>query len=186
LDTSLNEIFRYIEIELKSRNLQKIPKETYRNIANYIKETRNLADEKELNIITHLVRCERTLLVNMGKRLLQIRLDKISESIDKEVNGMNLTAEEKYLIEPSSLSEKRFEKLSSALINGQTAVLSNVSDFISSKYIMVRFTDSLSSMIGVDFAKYGPFKKEDVAVIPLDNAKPLIKQGIVQELNLEF
>ena len=35
-------------------------------------------------------------------------------------------------------------------------------------------------------SKYGPFKKEDVSILPLDNAKPLLKQGITQELDLEL
>jgi hypothetical protein len=99
---------------------------------------------------------------------------------------MNLTPEEKYLIEPSLTSRKRFAKIRRALIHGQTSVLGNVSDLISSKYVVVRFIEPVSSLIGVDLAKYGPFKNEDVSVLPIDNAKPLLKQGLVQELDLEL
>ena len=135
---------------------------------------------------SNLIRREKDILVRLALRLLEIRLAKTSSHIDEEANGMNLTPEEKYLIEPSLASRKRFDKIRRALIHGQASVLGNVSDLISSKYVVVRFIEPASSLIGVDLAKYGPFKNEDVSVLPLDNAKPLLKQGIVQELDLEF
>ncbi len=133
-----------------------------------------------------MVKRERDIVVKLASRLLELRLEKISANIGEEANGMYLTPEEKYLIEPSATSRKRLFKISRAIIRGQTAVLRNVSDLISSKYVVVRFLQPTSSMIGIDLAKYGPFKKEDVAVIPLDNAKPLLRQGIVQEVDLEL
>lgn len=185
-ESILNKVYGYLESELRSENLQKVPNMVYRDIASYIKETRNLADENGRNLVSNLVRRERDLLVRLAIRLLQIRLEKVSTHLNEEANGMNLTPEEKYLIEPSSTSRKRFDKLSRALKHGQTAVLRNVSDLISSKHVVVRFLQPASSLIGVDLAKYGPFKKEDVTVLPLDNAKPLLKQGIVQEVDLEI
>ncbi|MFQ6135318.1 MAG: hypothetical protein ACE5KU_05850 [Nitrososphaerales archaeon] len=185
MESILNRVYGYLEAELRSERLQKIPKTVYRDIASYIKETRNLADENGRNLVSNLVRRERDLLARLAVRLLQVRLEKVSAHMNEEANGMNLTPEEKYLIEPSSTSHKRFDKLSRALMNGQTAVLGNVSDLVSSRYVVVRFLQSASSLIGVDLAKYGPFKKEDVTVLPLDNAKPLLRQGVVQEVDLE-
>tara|TARA_B100001971_G_scaffold10914_1_gene8770 strand:- start:194 stop:754 length:561 start_codon:yes stop_codon:yes gene_type:complete len=182
----VNRIFNCIEDELKSEKLQKIPKTTYQDITSYIKTTGNLADKNDRNLVSNLVRREKNILAKLSVRLLEIRLTKISSHIDEDANGMNLTPEEKYLIDPSLTSRKRFDKLRKALIHGQTSVLGNVSDLISSKYVVVRFIEPTSSLIGVDLAKYGPFKNQDVAVLPLDNAKPLLKQGIVQELDLEL
>jgi DNA replication initiation complex subunit (GINS family) len=169
----VNRIYNCIEDELKSEKLYKIPKTTYQDIASYIKTTSNLADKNERNLTSNLVRGEKDLLTRLAIRLLEIRLAKISSNIDEEANGVNLTPEEKYLIEPSLASRKRFAKL-------------RISNKVSSKYVVVRFKEPVSSLIGVDLAKYGPFKNDDVSVLPLDNAKPLLKQGIVQELDLEL
>jgi DNA replication factor GINS len=182
----VNRIYNCIEDELRSENLQEIPKTTYQDISSYIKTIGSLADTNENNLSSNLVRREKDILVQLSIRLLEIRLEKISLHIDKEANGVNLTPEEKYLIDPSLTSQKRFDKIRKAIIHGQTSVLGNVSDLISSKYVVVRFVEPVSSLIGVDLAKYGPFKNQDVAVLPLDNVKPLLKQGIVQELDLEI
>jgi len=182
----VNKICNHIEDELKSQNLYNIPKTTYQDIANYFKVTGNLADENERSMTNKLIKRERDLLSKLAIRLLEIRLAKISSNTNEETNGVNLTPEEKYLTELSSISQKRFDKICRAIIHGHTSILGNVSDLISSKYVVVRFSQSTPSLIGVDLVKYGPFMKEDVAVLPLDNAKPLLKQGRVQELDLEL
>jgi DNA replication factor GINS len=185
VDSILNRIQVYLSVELKSDQVEKVPPTIYREVADYIKDVRNLADENSRNLTSNLLKRERLLLAGMTMRLLEVRLGKTSAHVDDASNGMNLTPEEKYLVEPSTMSRKRLAKISRAVVSGQTAVLGNISTLISSRYVVVRFLQPASATIGVDLAKYGPFKKEDVAVLPLDNAKPLLKQGIVQEIDLE-
>lgn len=186
MEPLINKVYNLIDDELTSDNLHKIPKSIYQDVASYIKTTDNLIDEEKGNLTVNLVKRERDILSKLAIRLLEIRLSKISTHIDEEANGLNLTPEEKYLIEPASKSKKRFDKISLALNHGHTSVLGKISELISSKYIVVRFNQPSSSFIGVDLAKYGPFKKEDVSILPLDNAKSLLKQGITQELDLEL
>ncbi|MHA2407605.1 MAG: DNA replication complex subunit Gins51 [Candidatus Ranarchaeia archaeon] len=50
------------------------------------------------------------------------------------------------------------------------------------QYLFVRFKTDLPQIIGVDSKTYGPFKKEDVATLPKENALPLIKRDAVQEI----
>ena len=40
-------------------------------------------------------------------------------------------------------------------------------------------------MVGNDLVKYGPFVKEEIATIPLENANILIKQNIAKEFDVE-
>lgn len=182
----LNEIHNYLEQENRNEDLQKIPSDIYFRIAGYIKETRNLSEEKSRDLISTLIRRERDIIVNITIRLLTVRLEKIINQNDELINIGIMTPEEKYLIDASTTSKKRFDKIRDAIINGQTSLIRNVSKKISSKYIVVRFLQSSSSIIGTDFVKYGPYKKEDVGVIPIDNAKPLLKQKIVQEVELDI
>jgi hypothetical protein len=37
-------------------------------------------------------------------------------------------------------------------------------------------------MAGVDLKQYGPYLPEDITVLPVDNAKPLLERGIVEEV----
>jgi len=182
----LDRMHSYLEAEIRSDQIQNIPKTIYQDVASHLKDTRNLAEENSRNLTSNLMRQERLLLVNLTVRLLEVRLRKVSAHLDAESNGIYLTPEEKYLVEPSTIAEKRLDKISRAVMNGQTAVLANISDIMSSRYIVVRFLQPAAAAIGVDLAKYGPFKKEDVAVLPLDNAKPLLKQGIVQSIDLDI
>ena len=49
-------------------------------------------------------------------------------------------------------------------------------------YVMVRFLKDVPSFVGIDLKVWGPFKKEDIAVIPYENAKALVKAGVVEEV----
>ena len=50
---------------------------------------------------------------------------------------------------------------------------------------VVRFTQSLPAIMGVDMKTYGPFKAEDVASLPAQNADNLIRKGIAKLVETE-
>lgn len=47
----------------------------------------------------------------------------------------------------------------------------------SRKRVILRFMKAMPAVVGSDLKMYGPFSPEDVASVPVDNAKLLIKQG---------
>ena len=47
---------------------------------------------------------------------------------------------------------------------------------------VVRFLSDFPAIIGVDLKTYGPFKSEDIATLPADNASALINQGVVKQV----
>jgi DNA replication factor GINS len=47
---------------------------------------------------------------------------------------------------------------------------------------VVRFLSDFPAIIGVDLRTYGPFKAEDVATLPAENASVLISQGVVKQV----
>jgi DNA replication initiation complex subunit (GINS family) len=51
--------------------------------------------------------------------------------------------------------------------------------------VAVRFLQSLPAIMGVDMKAYGPFKPEDVASIPKQNAVNLIRRGIAKLVEIE-
>jgi DNA replication factor GINS len=51
--------------------------------------------------------------------------------------------------------------------------------------VVVRFLQALPAIMGVDMKAYGPFKPEDVASIPKQNAVNLIRRGIAKLVEIE-
>jgi DNA replication factor GINS len=51
--------------------------------------------------------------------------------------------------------------------------------------VVVRFLQPLPAIMGIDMKAYGPFKPEDVASIPQQNAVNLIRRGIAKLVEIE-
>ena len=49
---------------------------------------------------------------------------------------------------------------------------------VSHKRVALRFIKNIPTIIGADMKTYGPFIAEDVASLPVENAKMLVKQGL--------
>ena len=47
---------------------------------------------------------------------------------------------------------------------------------------VLRFLKEVPAIIGVDMKPYGPFRPEDVASVPVENARVLVKQGLAVEV----
>jgi DNA replication initiation complex subunit (GINS family) len=48
--------------------------------------------------------------------------------------------------------------------------------------LLLRFVKDMPSIIGVDLKTHGPFLKEDIVVLPYENAESLIRQGTAVEI----
>jgi len=51
--------------------------------------------------------------------------------------------------------------------------------------LMVRFFQDVPAMVGTNTKMYGPFKAEDIASLPVENAESLIKRGIAVKVESE-
>jgi len=47
---------------------------------------------------------------------------------------------------------------------------------------VVRFLSDFPAIIGVDLKTYGPFRSEDIATLPVENASALVNQGVVKQV----
>jgi DNA replication factor GINS len=48
---------------------------------------------------------------------------------------------------------------------------------------VVRFLSDFPAIVGVDLKTYGPFKSEDIATLPAENASALVSQGVVKQVH---
>jgi DNA replication factor GINS len=51
--------------------------------------------------------------------------------------------------------------------------------------MIVRFLQDIPSIVGSNTKIYGPFKAEDIATLPIDNAESLIKRGIALKVEVQ-
>ncbi|MGB9660065.1 MAG: hypothetical protein ACPLY9_06080 [Nitrososphaerales archaeon] len=174
----LNKIYELIELESRSDKLVKIPKNFYKEVVTYMKKILNGIDQNEKSIVSNLALKEREMIERLTNRLIELRIRKASRLEDTD----NLTSEERYIIEPLSLFNKRWKKVGLAIKRGQSSKLDAISEELSSRFTAVRFLQPSPPFMGIDERKYGPFNKGDVAIIPSENAEPLTKQKIVSEV----
>jgi DNA replication factor GINS len=95
----------------------------------------------------------------------------------------NLTDEEKYIFEEERKVSQRKDLIIQSLIAGNVNNLDSISKIIRSKMTIIRFLESTDQFMGVDMAKYGPFIKEDVAILPFENARSLIERKVAVQIN---
>ena len=116
----------------------------------------------------------------MTERLLdelkEARLHKILQAAQNRirVKSADLTEEEITII-----NNVRHSISSVGKIDIQQNIL------VSDGLIVVRFLQDIPEIVGVDMKSYGPFKKEDVASLPIPNAQALVKQGAVRGIEVK-
>jgi DNA replication factor GINS len=185
----LNFILELLKKETQMPKIQGISPDIYRKIAELIKELSiQKYEDLDLDVHNELVR----LLILSTKSLIELRTRKLSENSNgKHLSYTSLptddysklTDEEKYIFEEERKVSQRKDLLILSLIAGNVNNLDSISKIIRSKMIIIRFLESTDQFMGVDMAKYGPFIKEDVAILPFENARSLIERKVAVEIN---
>lgn len=183
METLADKLNRLLDDENKSKELLKINPTTYKDITSHIKSIRSETSEKDRSLISELSLAERKIIFDIASRLVELRISKFREDPDTDVT--NLAPEERYIVEPLVQSRKRADRVGQAILNGQVAELERISESVKQKYVIVRLMQPYSAVSGTDLATYGPFEPEDVAILPLENAKNLAKTGIISKSWIE-
>ena len=182
VEVNLNLIGRLMEEEMLNNTLRCIPQDLYRSVALYLKGIRNTNQLSE-TLVAHLKLREKELVLNLTLNLLKLRLSKAKSG--KGLQEANLLPEERYILEAEELADRRLNKIENALRNGQVSLLTSIEERHIRKLVTIRFLRAFDALVGVDLRRYGPFQPEDVATIPLENAEPLIEQGVAVEIWLD-
>jgi DNA replication factor GINS len=188
----LDFIMELLKKETQISKIQNISPDIYKKIAQLIKELSiQKYEDLELDVHHELIR----LLVLSTKSLIELRTRKLLENSNGNLSSTSLstddysklTDEEKYIFEEERKVLQRKDLIKQSLIDGNVNNLDSISRIIRSKMIIIRFMESMDQFMGVDMAKYGPFIKEDVAILPFENARSLIERKVAVEINdLQF
>ena len=183
-------ILELLKKETQIPKIQAISPDIYRKIAQTIRDLSiQKYEDLELDVHHELIK----LLTLSTKSLFELRIRKLLESSNGQHlsypsllssdDYSKLTDEEKFIFEEERKVSQRKELIIQSLIDGNVNNLDTISRIIRSKMIIIRFLESTDQFMGVDVAKYGPFIKEDIAILPFENARSLIERKIAIEIN---
>ena len=177
---NINSLHHTVLRETEDDSLLEIDPNFYRNLSDFIGNLRKQEFDGVENKIKNTLIEMTTELTSL---LLKIRLNKISKSTNFEIG--HLLDEEKFILDSQDEQRERTEMILSATINGKSKFLESLAQNHKTKKVVIRFLSEVDEIVGADLEKYGPFKTEDIATIPYENAQALIAKNIATKVRWE-
>jgi len=173
----INSLHYTVLQETENDSILEIDPNFYRNLSDFIGNLRKQEfDGVESKIKDALIE----MATELTSLLIHIRLEKISKSEDIQFG--NLLDEEKFILDSQEEQRERTEMILSATINGKSKFLESLAQNHKTKKIVIRFLKEVEEIVGADLEKYGPFKTEDIATIPYENAQALIAKNVATKI----
>jgi len=181
-----NELYEAWKREKENTEIQPLPKDFYTKLAEYtrkIREESRMLDEKTTR--ARLLMHESKNVQKMVKELIVLRHEKtvkkvlVGETTPKE----GLTQEEEKLVKEAAPPFESFQALLKGILGGR---LPHPESKEKPKKRVLRFVKEIPAIIGADMKTYGPFKPEDIASLPQENARVLVKQGVAVEVEVKL
>ena len=177
-----DELFTTWKRELESNDLSRLSSDFYTRAADYVRrlgEESRMLDKRTAK--ANLLRKETQNAKRMIRELICIRYRKL---VSKAAKGEKahpdvLTDEEEKIFTGVYAFSDVFQSLTKEVLQGRKPIVSDKPDH---KRTVLRFVEAVPAIIGADMKSYGPFQVEDVASLPVDNAKILIKQGLAARI----
>jgi DNA replication factor GINS len=170
--------------ELENVELEKLPTGFYSGIADYVrrlKEESRMLDKRTAK--ANLLKKELQNVKRMTRELIQSRHRKILNdgARGNEVQHDLLTPEEEAAYARISVFADMVSSLTAEILHGQAPKIDVTQEH---KRDVLRFTKDVPAIVGADMKTYGPFKPEDVASLPVENAKMLVKQCLAHKITV--
>jgi len=174
----INLLYTILIRETENDSVQEINPELFLIISNL---TGKLKSEDYDGIETKIKNKLILLITEMASLLLQIRVEKAIKTNETT----NLTDVEKFILDSKRELEERKETILSGTLNGKSKLLESIAQSHKIKPTAMRFLQDMEQIVGVDLKNYGPFKTEDVATIPYENASALISKKLATKIQWE-
>jgi DNA replication factor GINS len=177
-----DQLYNTWKLEIEKTDLEKLPTDFYSNITEYVKHLREESRMLEKRATkANLLNEELRNTKRMISQLVRIRHRKIVLKLAKgeELPQEFLTPEEKEIYSTLAPVAEAVRSFAKDIVRGQlpTAKVEEIH-----KRVAIRFLKEVPAIIGADMRTYGPFQVEDLATLPLENTKILIKQGLAEKV----
>lgn len=179
-----SELYSAWKRELESSELEKLPSRFYSEIADYLKrmsEEGRMLDKRTIR--AQLLRSEARNVKRMVKELTQVRYEKLVKIVAdaEKIAPDHLTQVEEKIYEELLPLAEAYHGFVASILRGREPTM-NVES--TQRRVVLRFLKEVPAIIGADMKKYGPFKAEDVASLPNENSKVLVKQGLAVRIEI--
>lgn len=175
------ELYEIWKKELENSELCNLNPDFYIRVADYlrkIKEESRMLDRKTAK--ASLLRKETRNVKRMLQGLVSTRYKKVVEQlrIGENLPLDSLTVEERKIFTGALDLPEAYKGFVESLFQGRV-LKTGVKE---RKRTVLRFLKDVPAIIGVDMKTYGPFKVEDVATLPIGNAKILTDRKLAEKV----
>jgi DNA replication factor GINS len=182
-----DELYRIWKAEKSENALQRLPMPFYAEVRKLLSDckassatsgqdrTQKAITEKEFKIVQRLI-----------TEIAKTRMKKIVDAAlsGKEVGSEVLAEEEAEFAKTVATHVGDYYSFVDELVlSGLSTEERAPSRPAEARLEVVRFLSDFPAIIGVDLKTYGPFKSEDIATLPAENASALINQGVVKQVH---
>jgi len=181
-----NEVFEAWRFEVENAELGGLPPDFYARVAEYvqrIREESRMLDKKAVKV--GLLGRELEYVQRMVGELVWARYNKLVRLVteSQKVPSELLTVEEVTLCSGFLSFVEAYHAFVKKLVQGQVLEVA-VADKAHQphKRVALRFLKAIPAVVGADMKTYGPFLAEDVASLPVENAKLLVKRGLAEPI----
>jgi DNA replication factor GINS len=183
-----SELYTAWQREIENSAIQPLPADFYERSSRYLKQikTENQTSDKS-SLKASLMEQECRNVTRMIKELLRTRYKKLLKTVKggQKLLPDILTSEETEFLTGLLPFAEAYSNFAKSLLQGKTpksvitpAEPKEITAEVQHKRVTLRFVKAIPAIVGSDMKTYGPFLAEDVASVPADNAKILVKQGL--------
>jgi len=176
-----NELYKAWKSEKSSEKTQPLESDFYQKVQTYLSGLEKDSASLEAHTLQgRLTLKEKEVVSRLLRELKEARLQKLVNITKAHgaVDATDLTEEERNLVKGIDESLQAFEHGKSGTSNTTSEERIELS--------VVRFLQDIPEIVGTDLKIYGPYKKEDVASLPDQNARALVKQGAAKEIEVKL
>ncbi len=181
-------LFEIWKIEKMNEELQPLKPDFYEKAFNFIKKLNE--NEKTIDpssMKSMLLKIERERINKIISELLEVRFKKIYKSLigDVPLPLDCLTKEEENICNKIIEGLQFLNNFREELLQGRSFNKNNIKNEVAESRILLRFNKDVPAIMGTDMKPYGPFVKEDLAILPIENANALINKDVAKKINLK-
>jgi DNA replication factor GINS len=189
----IEEIFNVLrrEIQQVDGGPEYISNDFYQNIAYLISVLKgvsleNESPEKKNEVSGQIKAGVLDMIAKMSLMLFMRRCKKIFnvQQTRDPFDYSNLTDEEKYIFYSNKERQRRIHNVLDIMLDGKPKTLERMVSSINESYLIIRFLDTMEQFVGINMNKYGPFKKDDIAILPFENARSIIESNKAIEIDI--
>jgi DNA replication factor GINS len=182
-----DELYRIWKAEKSEKVLQRLPMPFYAEVRRLLNDcTASSAATGQDRTQKAITEKEFKILQRLSTEIAKTRMKKI---VDAALSGQGIGSE------PLAQEESEFAKTLATHIGDYRSFVDDLvlgrlsteetapSRTAQAKLEVVRFLSDFPAIIGVDLKTYGPFKSEDIATLPAENASALISQRVVKQVH---